>query len=132
MSHDAIALFERMFWMELSASILIASLQFLLYGVFNHQEENISNKEGFRNCLVFGCSKKEKEPSACIAANENCHYGFFSLHLRTLNTVIMQSPHDFLNLLNKEDIIYLFNYQISDGKELLPPAAPAHSHGSPP
>lgn len=36
-----------------------------------------SNKEGFRNCLVFGCSEKEKEPSTCIAANENCHYGFF-------------------------------------------------------
>jgi len=81
---------------------------------------------------VFGCSKKEKEPSTCIAANENCHYGFFYLHLRMLNTVIMQSPYDFLNLLNKEDIIYLFNYRISDSKELLPPAAPAHSHSSPP
>lgn len=117
--------------MELSASILIASLQFLLYGVFNHQEENISNREGFRNCLVFGCSKKEKEPSTCIAANENSHYVFF-LHLRMLNTVIMPSPYDFLNLLNKKDIIHLFNYQISNGKELLPPAAPAHSHSSPP
>lgn len=63
--------------MELSASILIASLQFLLYGVFNHQKENVSNKEGFRNCLVFGCLKKEKEPSTCIAVNENCHHFFF-------------------------------------------------------
>lgn len=39
----------------------------------------------------------------------------------------MQSPYDFLNLLNEEDIIYFFNYWISNGKELLPPAAPAHS-----
>lgn len=56
----------------------------------------------------------------------------FFLHLLMLSTVIMQIPYDFLNLLNKEDIIYLFNYRISNGKELLPPAAPAHSHSSPP
>lgn len=63
--------------MKLSASILIASLQFLLYGFFNHQKRKISNKDGFRNCLVFGCLEKEKDPSTCIAANKNCHYGFF-------------------------------------------------------
>lgn len=44
----------------------------------------------------------------------------------------MQTPYDFLNLLNKENIIYLFNDPISNGKELLPPAALAHSHSSSP
>lgn len=64
--------------MELSASILIASLQFLLYGVFNHQEENISNKEGFRNCLVFGCSEKEKNTPHALQLMKIAIMGFFT------------------------------------------------------